>query len=295
MTLDPKIKSAAARHRGFIFTHNNYPDTGTEDAVDCQYMLYGKEVGTSGTPHLQGYVYYATMKSEKQVRADLPGCHVEPAVTVEAAIAYCKKDGDWSERGTPPSTSKARNAKGGQAEKDKWDAARLAAEESRDEDIPPDIRFKHYKAVEHFRKVGSLKRSLSDSESQMLWYYGPSGTGKSRKARSENPSAYLKMCNKWWDGYDGEDCVLIEDFDTSHKCLVHHLKLWADRYPFLAEMKGTALKIRPSLILVTSNYHPSEIWDSKGDLEPILRRFKCVRFPPGLVPAAAADLATRSS
>lgn len=294
MTSISKIKPAAARHRGFIFTHNNYPDTGTEDAVECQYMLYGKEVGESGTPHLQGYVYYRTLKSEKQVRADLPGCHVEPAVTVEAAIAYCKKDGDWTERGEAPLTTTARNTKGAQAEKDKWTHARLAAEENRLDDIPDDIRFKHYKAVEHFRKQGSLKRSLSDTVAQMLWYYGPSGTGKSRKARSDHPNAYLKMCNKWWDGYDNEDTVLIEDFDTSHKVLVHHLKLWADRYPFLAEMKGTALKIRPSLILVTSNYHPSEIWDSKSDLEPILRRFKCVRFPSGLFPASAADLQTSS-
>lgn len=134
------------------------------------------------------------------------------------------------------------------------------------------------KKVEEFRSQVKQRQNLIDSEVQHEWYYGKTGTGKSRKAREENPGLYPKMCNRWWDHYKGQDVVLIEDFDKEHSGLCHHLKIWGDRYPFLAEHKGGATQIRPKKIIVTSNYSPEEIWENEKDLEPIKRRFKLKRF-----------------
>lgn len=68
--------------------------------------------------------------------------------------------------------------------------------------------------------------------------------------------------------------VLLDDlhFKWAEKEM---LKNWADKFPFVAEIKGGSMTIRPEKIVVTSNYHPAECFGDK-DLGPILRRFKVV-------------------
>lgn len=263
-----------SRSRAFCFTHNNYETTQLEDSLECLYIIYGKETGESGTPHLQGFVYFKSAKTLSAVIKLMKPLHVEKAITIEEAIEYCKKDGDFTERGEPPMSQKEK----GNCNKRRWDEAYTAAQEGRVDDIPSDIRFKYDTNIKRIRNDYIQKLKLPDTETQHLWYYGGTGTGKSRKARTDHPDAYLKTVNKWWCGYTNEDTVIIEDFDKRHECLAYHLKIWGDRYPFPAEVKGSKLVIRPKLIIITSNYHPREIWDSVGDLEPIERRFKCVRF-----------------
>lgn len=98
-----------SRGKNWCFTLNNY----TNDEVDyisnlvinekCTYIIYGKEIGESGTPHLQGFVsfdkraYLNDVKRRVSERA-----HFETARNVNASIEYCKKDGDVFEDGDPP-------------------------------------------------------------------------------------------------------------------------------------------------------------------------------------------------
>lgn len=105
------------------------------------------------------------------------------------------------------------------------------------------------------------------------WHYGDTGTGKSRHVREKYPDAYIKGNNIWWDGYDGQEVVIIEEM-APKQISAHHIKIWADHYPFSAEVKGGTMKLRPKKIVITSNYHPSEIWEGKQELEPLQRRFK---------------------
>ena len=124
-----------------------------------------------------------------------------------------------------------------------------------------------------------LYKSVTEKPSPLdkldnYWYLGPTGTGKSRAVRARWPNLYNKPLNKWWCSYQGEDTVLLDDYGKDHAILGNHLKNWADHYPFIAETKGAGQTIRPKRIVVTSNYHPDDIWQDKQMLEPILRRFK---------------------
>lgn len=73
------------------------------------------------------------------------------------------------------------------------------------------------------------------------------------------------MMNKWWDGYRGQDVVILDDITPDHACLCYHLLIWSDHYSFNAEVKGGSVNIRPRIIIVTSNYTIEEVF---GKVDP---------------------------
>jgi len=273
------VENTNKKYRNYTFTLNNYPDkVELHDALDeiqCKFMKYGKEVcPTTGTPHLQGMVIFDSPISFKSATKKLGGCHVEIMKSLEGSLAYTEKDGDFTERGTRPVSQSDK----GKTEQARWFNIRVASEQGRFDDIPADVRFKQYRAVEHFYNSARKKRKLDNvPKGNNIWYYGKPDSGKSMRARNDYPDAYLKNANKWWCGYEDHETVLIEDFDKKHECLVYHMKIWADIYPFHGEVKkeDTGI-IRPKRIIVTSNYHPNQIWHDPADINPILKRFNVI-------------------
>lgn len=278
-----------SKSRNFTFTWNNYP-TDYQVVLNAikgvKYLVAGEEIGESGTPHLQGFIQFQNPRVYPGVRLVLPGCHVEVAISFIKAIAYCKKDGKVFEIGKAPMSQKEKGESNVERYEKAWDLAKAGNLEEIDADIRIHCLSTLMKIPLLFGPVVSVMDHELSSENK--WFYGPSGTGKSRAARAQFPGLYLKMCNKWWDLYSNESTILIEDFDKDHSKLIHFLKIWADRYPFPCEVKGgVARSIRPKRIIVTSNYRPDEIWDDEGSLGPIRRRFEWVHFPEHPVVIAA--------
>lgn len=96
----------------WCFTLNNYTNEDEEylstflsDDAIIRYGIYGREVGESGTPHLQGFVVYQRTVTWTRAVSDLGGdrVHVERARSNSATnIAYCKKQHSVEEFGDPP-------------------------------------------------------------------------------------------------------------------------------------------------------------------------------------------------
>ena len=257
----------------WCFTLNNYSDEEYErlQGLDCRYIVLGKEVGLFGTPHIQGFVVmHKAVRMSAMKKVNLRAHWESARGSAQQAAEYCKKDGDYWEKGDCPLQQ-------GASEVVRWESSKTMAREGKIDDIPADIYIRYYRTLKEIAKDHMVQPPDAEDVTG-VWIYGAPGVGKSRKARIDYPKAYLKMQNKWWDGYQGEEFVILDDFDS--KELGHHLKIWADRYAFLAETKGGAVAIRPKKFVITSNYAPDDSrfgWD-KDMVEAIKRRFMIVHM-----------------
>lgn len=276
------------RYRGWIFVINNYTEDDEliifEMAQDAKYLVAGKEVGENGTPHYQGFVYFDTVKSFAQVKDYHSTCHWEYMKgTPEEAATYCKKDGDFYEEGEIPMSQKRKGDKGKEAIEERWALAKAG----RFEELPPE-QIKTYEYIYRKSLVVEDRNELTN-----IWIQGPSGCGKSSYVRETYPEFYTKPMSKWWDGYNGEDVVLLDDFDPNHgKYLSYFLKIWADHYAFNAEVKGGMLKIRPKVVIVTSQYTIDSCFESQEERDAISRRFSVREMGPP--PAPFSNLFNRN-
>jgi len=151
---------------------------------------------------------------------------------------------------------------------DAWDLAKAGDIES----IDADIRVRLYSSIRRIEKDYMPDVARLDAPCG-TWIYGVSGAGKSRAVLDAYPQLYPKPRNNWWDGYQREDVVLLDDVDKFDVALGGKLKHWADCYPFIGENKGGSLKIRPKKFFVTSQYTIEQIWGDQETREALNRRF----------------------
>lgn len=275
----PSLQSTNKKVRGWVFTLNNYTEDDFErilrlpdDQTNVQYICFGKEVGESETPHLQGYIHFKREVRRSTVSSALPNAFVEIRKgTLAQAIAYCKKDGDFHQNGHLRIPNE-----------NKWTDIIDLAEAGKLDEIKEDyplIYLMHKPKLESLMSP-NLEPFTDDPKLHFEWWYGPTGTGKSHTVWQEYPVHYDKQMNKWWDGYLYQETVVIEEADPK-KCehMAYFFKRWCDLYPFRAEIKNGHLNnIRPNKIIVTSNYSIKECFPNQQDYEPLLRRFKVVHF-----------------
>jgi hypothetical protein len=265
--------------RRWCFTLNNPVDTELSELHDfaqtCTYFIAGYEVGASGTAHIQGYFVCPKAWRLSRLRKLNGRAHFETAKgTSEQNRAYCSKEGNFEEFGTCPLDGEGLSRKG----KADWKKCIESARRGDFESIPSDL-YVRYRNTWHneCRDYGPKPpaRDVLDNE----WWWGPTGTGKSRTAYETYPDAYRKGLNKWWDHYRSETVVIIEEWSPKLEMfLTDFLKNWSDHYPFIAEKKGTSQFIRPLKIIITSNYSMQECFTQEQDRLPLLRRFKVTHF-----------------
>lgn len=107
----PERTELQTRFRPYCVTLNNWTEAEyqailTDFRKRASYFVIGKEVGESGTPHLQIYVYFKNEREFTSLKKLMPRAHIKckyPNSTHKQASDYCKKeDMDFVEEGTHP-------------------------------------------------------------------------------------------------------------------------------------------------------------------------------------------------
>jgi len=226
----------------------NIPDIWHDDIAYCQGQ---QEIGENGYHHWQIMCAFKTKK--RLLKAKSYFCaqaHLE-LTRSEAADEYC-----WKEETKVPGTEFHHGERAMRRNKaTDWAKVLNSAKENNFDEIPEDIIVRYYGNITRIAKDYARPAFRDGIECHV--YYGPTGTGKSHRAFEEAPGAYIKNPNiKWWDGYQGETEVIIDEF--SGLIDITYLLRWIDRYPCMVEIKGGAIVLKARRIFITSNLHPDD-------------------------------------
>lgn len=273
--------------KNWVFTLNNYSlDEESELQVtraEVDYIIYGHEIGESGTPHLQGYVEFSKRVSLSNAKKILncPRLHLEQRKgTQQQAIEYCKKDDtDIYERGIKTSSGRPKATN----DKNKLLPFLPLIKEQGLRGFANDANASFH-LLKHAKEHMSITESPRPRNCKpfISWYWGATGTGKTKRAFDEAErngiEPYIKSGNgKWFDGYDRHTFVIFDDFRDSHIEFGFLLRL-LDRFPMRVEVKGASRQWKATRIIITSPMPPEECYrnmqmtDKYDKIQQLLRR-----------------------
>lgn len=159
-----------------------------------------------------------------------------------------------------------------------WDSVKASAQRGRLDSIPSDIFVRYYSSL---RRIGADYCEPIGVVRTVHCYWGPSRTGKSRRAWDEaGDQAYPKdPRSKFWDGYRGQQHVVLDEFRGGID--IAHLLRWFDRYPVIVEIKGSSVPLTATTFWITSNLPPHEWYPGldADTLDALMRRLNVVHFP----------------
>ena len=249
-----------SRIRNCMFTIFNQNWSFTPNNAITYIIVQLEKAPTTGHLHYQGYAEFDAAYSIKRIKELLnsDNAHIEQRMgTQEQAINYCSKEetrlsGPWS-LGNPRQQGKRSDLLDVQDKLKNGATIGSIVEENMSTFI------KYSKGIKEAKFYLDKKSSsqLRDISVTLIW--GESGAGKSKlvweKTQGYKDTFKLDRGSGnsiWFDGYDGEKTLWIDDFTGNWISLGMLLNL-LDRYPLRLDIKGSHTWANWNKVYITSN------------------------------------------
>lgn len=282
-TYFPDIKGPISNEGFGKLIDDNKIDFPFPNSDQVRYLIYQWErCPRTKKIHAQGYVELKSPAKMAGIKTKLgiPNAHCERRMgTKEQAIAYCcdrEKSGVMLE--IPVVESGDRIAKQGERN----DLKELY--EDMEKKCAPKDLLKKYPAA-HFRYSKGIQfvKSILDDDQKTIRdvkvhvYWGVSGAGKTHKVYAENEDVYSLVDpeGKWWDGYDGQETLLIDEFNGQMP--IELLLKVLDKYPLKVPVKGGFRQAKWKKVVICSNHEPGKWYTLSARVkEALIRRVSVI-------------------
>lgn len=248
------------------FLYTLIQDLTMPSPLKLTYLVFGREVASTSTPHFQGYLESSQKTSLSTMKKFLSRAHWEKAKgSPKQASEYCKKDLDFVESGV---LSKGQGYRSDLQEIKKDISQGLTEKEIADKYFEKWVVYRR-----SFQRYAALCAQDRAWQTIVHVYWGKTGTGKTRFVMDQimdspfwSPGDY-----KWFDGYEGQPIVILDDYRGEYQ-LQMLLKL-LDRYPMQVPVKGGFTTWCPKKVYITSNVHPND-WYKEADRYSVSALFR---------------------
>lgn len=261
--------------RGWCFTINNYTfdDILSLFVLDVDYLVFGFETGDkNGVSHIQGYLYvknkidFSTLQ-KVMVRAHL----IKARGTLKQNYDYCGKSGEFYSFGDYSVEQPRQGSRTDLSSLQELLKVKPISEVAEE-------RFVEYMRYGRMMEVYKSRMMPLRTEMPIVeWIYGSPGVGKTRYALQRCKTFYIKDETKWWDGYEQQEAIILDDYDGQWP-FRSFLRL-LDRYPYRGEIKGGTVQINSPYIIITADKSISDMYPllTPMEMKQLRRRIKIER------------------
>lgn len=219
--------------------------------ISSVYCILGYEVcPETKRKHIQGFINLTKKETFPKIKA-LIGlkAHIEAAKgTDEQNRTYCSKDGEFTEVGTPSQQGRRNDILLAveTLHKNNGDTQKVAV-------LHPEVFIRYHRGLQAYANA-ACPAPDRNFKTEVHVYIGEPGAGKSRHAQEQAAligTSYYKPRGDWWDGYNHQPVVVIDDFYGWLK--FDELLKICDRYPYRVPIKGGYVVFNSTHIFITSN------------------------------------------